>query len=100
MTIRHFFNQRISGRMIFKFDSVFVKLIREMRELPEYVFVVGKIGIFDQFSIRQIYLEVFAHIITVCEANSIKIFEKSDWFWGSDSVFEQQISEFKRTSSF
>src|SRR5690606_30138453 len=100
MTIRHFFNQRISGRMVFKFDSVFVKLIREMRELPEYVFMIRIVRNFNQFSIGQICIEVFAHIIAVCEANSIKIFEKSDRFWSSDSVFEQQISEFERTSSF
>src|SRR5690606_14954460 len=100
MTIRHFFNQRISGRMIFKFDSVFVEFIREMCELSQNVFMIRIVRNFNQFSIGQICLEVLAHIITVCEDNSIKIFEKSDWFWGSDSVFEQQISEFKRTSSF
>src|SRR5690606_35955869 len=97
MTIRHFFNQCISRRMVFKFDSVFVKLIREMRELSQDVFMIRIVRNFNQLSIRQIYIELLAHIITIRKTHSIKILDKCNQLWSSNSSFEQQICILERT---
>src|SRR5690606_5552300 len=97
MPITHFLNQCIPRRMVFELNSIFVEFIREMCELSQNIFVIRIVRNFNQLSIRQIGIELLAHIITICEANSIKILDKCNRLWSSNSSFEQQICILERT---
>src|SRR5690625_6182373 len=95
-----FFDQCISGRVIFKFDSRFVHIIGESAELTQNIFSIRELWLLDYSLKSEVVILMNARIITIGETDGIVIFLKSNRFGGLNSFLKQWFCNLKGPSAF